>query len=193
MSTATQSPPVTPEELERMADGVSYELVDGRLKERNSCSESSWIAGQILHCLGKVVRSSRIGLLWPPSQGYQCFPDDPNRVRKPDVSFIRSGRLPDDLPSKGFESIPPDLAVEVMSPNDEIHKLQRKVTEYLDVGVPLVWVVNPELKQVMVYRADGSVQLIRDRGVVSGEDVIPGFECPTSDFFPKPIGTPEQA
>ena len=193
MSTATQSPPVTPEELERMPDSVSFELVDGQLEERNVGSESSWIAGRIFKLLSIFADDHELGLVWPADQAYRCFDDDPDRVRKPDASFIKTGRLQGDNPSRGYETIPPDLAVEVLSPNDQIDKVERKIDEYLDGGVSLVWVVNPDLRRVTVYRKDGTVERIAEDGHVSGEDVIPGFECPTSDFFPKPIGTPEQA
>lgn len=193
MSTATQSPPVTPAELERMPDSVRFELVDGQLEERNMGSESSWIAGEIHAIIRNYARQHQSGRAWPADQAYRCFDDDPDRVRKPDVSFIRAGRLEGDYPSSGYETIPPDLAVEVLSPNDQIDNVERKIDEYLDAGVSLVWVVNPDLRRVTVYRNDGTVERIAEDGHVSGEGVIAGFECPTSDFFPKPIGTSEQA
>ena len=51
-------------------------------------------------------------------RGYQCFPHDPGLVRKPDVSFVRYGRFPGGVLPEGWAKIPPDLAVEVVSPND---------------------------------------------------------------------------
>ena len=87
----------TPDDLLRMPDAVNYELVDGKLVERNMGMESSLIGMRIGHRLSSFVEDRRLGLLFGADAGYQCFPDAPDKVRKPDVSFIRSGRLPGDL------------------------------------------------------------------------------------------------
>lgn len=191
MSTTVATARITPEDLERMPDGVNYELVDGELEERHVGSESSWIAGKIFLLLSNWCDEQNLGLVWPPDQGYRCFEDDPNRVRKPDVSFIKSGRLPGNQPSQSFETIPPDLAVEVLSPNDEAYKVDRKINEYLAAGISLIWVVNPEERMVTVYRADGSVERILEGGEIRADDVIPGFRCSTSEFFPQPLESAE--
>jgi Uma2 family endonuclease len=116
--------------------------------------------------------------------GYQCFPHDPGLVRKPDVSFVRRGRFPGDVLPKGWATIPPDLAVEVVSPNDRAYELDEKLGDYRKVDVPLVWVIYPESRTVMVYRRDGSVSLLLEDDELSGEDVIPGFRCPIREIFP---------
>ena len=83
------------------------------------------------------------------SAGFSCgcelsmLPRRANKVRKPDVSLIRSGRLVDDKTPQGHCPIPPDLAVEVVSPGDLVYELEEKVAEYQKVGVPLIWVVQP--------------------------------------------------
>ncbi len=86
--------------------------------------------------------------------------------------------------AEGFCSIAPDLAVEVVSPNDVIEELDEKVEEYLRTGVKLVWVVHPGVKAVQVFRADGSESWLRAPDELSGEDVIPGFRCRVEAFFP---------
>jgi Uma2 family endonuclease len=93
----------------------------------------------------------------PAEDGYQCFPHDPSVVRKPDVSFIRCGRLPGEVLPMGWGEIPPDLAVEVVSSNDSAGELEEKLDDYQKAGVPLLWVVNLKSRTVMVYGADGSV------------------------------------
>ena len=108
----------TPEDLLAMPDGKSYELVDGQLVERNMGAESSWVGGQLLIRLGSYCEEHGLGWALPADNGFQCFAHDPGLVRKPDVSFVRYGRLPGEVLPKGWIKIPPDLAVEVVSPND---------------------------------------------------------------------------
>ena len=85
-------------------------------------------------------------------------------MRKPDVSFVRKERLPEGLTSEGYLYIPPDLAVEVVSPNDLAYQVDHKVDEYLNAGVPLVWVINPESRKVFIHRRDMSVSVLREGG-----------------------------
>ena len=101
---------------------------------------------------------------------------------KPDVSFIRVGRLKPDL-MEGHVPIPPDLAVEVVSPNDYFREVQDKVGEYLRAGVRLVWVLEPSSRTILVYWADGTGETLNESGRLSGEAVLPGFSRPALDFF----------
>jgi Uma2 family endonuclease len=174
----------TPEDLLAMPDGKSYELVDGRLVERNMGFESSWVGGRLLIRLGSYCEERGLGWALPADAGYQCFPHDPDLVRKPDVSFVRYGRLPGGVAPKGWAKIPPDLAVEVVSPNDQTYALEEKLEDYEKVGVSLIWVINPQSRKVMVHRIDGSVARLRESDELSGEDVIPGFRCPVRELFP---------
>ena len=193
MSTATPPMPTapqkvfTPEDLLAMPDAVSYELVDGNLVERNMGMESSEIAARILGLLSAFLRGHPGGHVFGADAGYQCFRDAPRMVRKPDLSFIRAGRLAGEKSPKGHCMIPPDLAVEVVSPNDFADEVEEKVAEYLGAGVPLVWVVYPPTQTVRVHRPRssplGSVSDLADADSITGEDVLPGFSCPVREFF----------
>jgi Uma2 family endonuclease len=156
-------------------------------------SESSSIAVELLGLLREVCRLSRLGTLFGADCGYQCFQDDRNRVRKPDASFVRADRLPGGRPPKGYIQIAPDLAVEVISPNDLAWKLDRKIDQYLDAGVRLVWVINPETRKARVYRADGTISSLSESDELSEEDVIPGFHCRLSELFLPPNAPAEPA
>ncbi len=99
--------------------------------------------------------------------------------------------MPGDVAPKGWVKIPPDLAVEVISPNDRVYELDEKLADYRKVRVPLVWVINPELRTATVYRADGSLRIVFEDDELSGEDVIPGFRCPLRDILPRPTPAAE--
>jgi Uma2 family endonuclease len=184
----------TPEDLLTRPDRKNYELVDGHLVERNVSALSSWVGGRLDRTLGIFVEDHDLGWTWPADQGYECFPDAPGKVRKPDFSFIRKERMPEGPSSEGYIYIIPDLAVEVVSPNDLYHEVEAKVVEYLDAGVPLVWVIHPEARTLRVHRRDGSVSWLREKNEISGEDVIPEFRCPLSAIFPqKKAEAPQEA
>jgi Uma2 family endonuclease len=180
----------TPEDLLTMPDRKNYELVDGHLVERSMSAVSSWVGGQLHYELTSFLRGNPLGWAWPADQGYECFPDAPGKVRRPDVSFVRKERLPQGLTSEGYVYIPPDLAAEVVSPNDSSYEVERKVVEYLNAGVLLVWVIDPEARTVRVHRKDGSVSWLREWDELSGEDVVPGFRCKLEAIFPKKPAAP---
>lgn len=187
MTTIDPPATVTPEDLLAMPDAVNYELVDGRLVERTMGLQSSRIGWRIGGLLFKFLETHPIGEAFGPDAGYQCFPDAPNKVRKPDLSFIRDGRLAADGVPRGHCPISPDLAVEVISPGDEAYDVDDKIDEYLAVDVRLVWVVWPESRTVMVYRQPssplGTVSRLTTADTISGEDVLPGFSCSVKEFF----------
>jgi Uma2 family endonuclease len=192
MSTAvTTQTQYTPEDLLAMPDSKSYELVGGQLVERNMGLESSWVAGELHYQIRRYCEKHEVG--WPllPDAGYQCFPHDPGLVRKPDVSFVKFGRFPGGVLPKGWAKIVPDLVVEIVSPNDSVYELDDKLDDYQKVAVPLIWVINPKSRAVRVHRADGSVSFLHENDELSGEDVIPGFRCPITEFLPKREPSPE--
>jgi Uma2 family endonuclease len=104
-------------------------------------------------------------------------------VRKPDVSLIFRDRLPAEQLEEGHLTLPPDLAVEVVSPNDSAYEVEEKVQEYLEVGVRLVWVVYPPTRTIHIHRADRTTAVIRSDDELTGEDLLPGFRCRVGDLF----------
>jgi Uma2 family endonuclease len=176
----------TPEDLLAMSDGVGFELVDGQLVERNMGAESSEVGGGLFARLYQFCGERGLGKVWPADNGFQCFPHRRGLVRRPDVSFVRAGRLPGDVSPEGWVKIPPDLAVEVVSPKDRVYELDEKLADYRNVSVPLVWVINPESRTATVYRADGPIGLLFEDDELSGEVIIPGFRCPLREILPPP-------
>ncbi len=175
----------TPEDLLVMPDGKGYELVDGELLERPMGAESDLVAGDLYPRVAPFCNERGLGRVWS-NTGYQCFPHDPGMVRRPNLSFVRAGRLAGNVVPKGWIRNPPDLAVEVISPNDRVYQLDAKLADYRKVRIHLVWTINPESRTATVYRADGSVRILFEDDELSGEDVIPGFRCRLRDILPKP-------
>jgi len=180
----------TPDDLLAMPDGERYDLVNGRLVEREMGSEASWVGGNVFGLVFIWNTKAKCGRLLPADASYQCF-EEPNRVRRPDLSFVLTERLPAGAVPRGHIRVPPDLAVEVVPPNDLYSEVRVKVEEYLRAGVRLVWIVDRDTRSVEVFRADGRLSLLRDADELSGEDVLPEFRCRVGDLFPPAAGAAE--
>ncbi len=139
----------------------------------------------VTHSPGPYVQEHELGWALPADNGYQCFPHAPSLVRRPDVSFVRYGRLPGGVLPRGWIKIRPDLAVEVVSPNDTAEELDERLEDYERAGIPLIWVVYPKLRTAKVYRGDGSFRRVREEDMLSGEDIIPGFRCLLREVLPR--------
>ena len=185
MATVETATKLTAEDLLRLPDGDQFELVNGELVEIMMGAESSYVGGKLFVRLSNFTSEQNLGFMFGSDCGFQCFPDDPDKVRKPDVAFIRRGRLPGDVIPKGFVKIPPDLAAEVASPGDGMYEVSRKAEEYLAAGIPLVWIINPDNRTVLIYRADGSIVGLRENDELTGDTVLPGFRCLVGDLFPQ--------
>jgi Uma2 family endonuclease len=176
----------TADNLLHMPEGDRYELVDGQLVEIEPMgARAGWIAGRLFAELDSYSQMGERGWVFPSDAGIRCYPDDPERVRKPDVFFVAPGRLPNEEIPEGFVPVAPHVVVEVISPTDRYYAVTDTVQEYLAAGVKLVWVVHPEQQTIMVHRATGGdPSLLRIHDSLSGEDVLPGFSCPLAAVFP---------
>lgn len=183
MASGVQTARITPEQLLELPDHDLFELVDGVLVEKSMGWESSRVAIRISTILQQFVDEHRLGWIAGADAGYQCYPDDPLKVRKPDVSFVSFKKIPADEPPVGHCQAIPDLVVEVTSPNDLYCDVEVKIQEYLDAGVPLVWVVNPDAKTMRSFNASGETNTYRGEETISAEPILPNFRCPLSQFF----------
>jgi Uma2 family endonuclease len=179
--TATAEKLYTPEDL--LALGNGFELIDGRLVEKNTGMEASVVAVNLSSLLRTHEQAHSRGYVCDGDTGYQIFAERPNLVRKPDGSFIARERLPDGKPVRGHVRIPPDLGFEVVSPNDLAEEVNTKVMAFLRAGVQLVWVLYPQTRTILVLRPGGSAAYLTDADELSGEEVIPGFACRVAEVF----------
>jgi len=111
------------------------------------------------------------------------IPGRPRTVRGPDLAFYATDRVPDPLP-EGFLTTVPDLAIEIVSPSNSLSELLEKVTEYLDAGTRLVWVVDPGSRTATVYRSRRDIRMLGADEILRGGDVVPGFRVTLEDVLP---------
>lgn len=108
----------------------------------------------------------------------------PNRMRIPDVSFIRWERFPDrKLPREAAFRVAPDLAVEILSPGNTKREMELKLAEYFHTGVRMAWYVDPLSRTAVVHRPGEAAQSIDANGLLDGADVLPGFAVRLSEIF----------
>jgi Uma2 family endonuclease len=172
-----------PDDLLRLPDGDHYELIDGVPKEKEMGAKADEIGLWLGSLMVTFVRARRLGHVFGPKTGYVCFPENPKKLRQPDVSFIAAGRLDGDEAPAGHIKVAPDIAVEIISPNNLYEEIESKVAEYRSAGVKLIWIITPETRTVLIRRLDGSCAEVGATGQLSGEEVIPGFSCAVADLF----------
>jgi len=144
-------------------------------------SEHGLIALRIGSALLDFVESHALGVVLGAETGFQIA-QNPDTVRAPDVAFIRAERVGGKLP-RGFFPGAPDLAVEVLSPNDRASEVLAKVQEWLDAGCRAVWVVDPATRTVTIYRGRREALILTSTDTLGGGELLPGFSAAVARFF----------
>ena len=180
-----QTTPVTTAEqlLELHEPGCRHELVRGELRRMSPAGD--WhgsVAAEMCYLLRHHVRPRQLGRVYGAETGF-WLEHDPDTVRAPDVAFVVADRVRARC-TPGYFDGPPDLAVEVTSPNDSYAEVHEKALFWIACGTRLVWVVEPVAARVTVYRPGGSQQVLRSEDELSGDDVLPGFVVRVLELFP---------
>ena len=131
--------------------------------------------------LGVWNRQTGLGYTFSSSTVFKL----PNGAdRSPDAAWIRRERWEALTPEqrRKFPPIAPDFVIELRSATDNLEMLQQKMREYLDAGVRLGWLINPQQQQVEIYRVGQEVEVHNLPVELSGEDVLPGFSL-SLDLF----------
>ena len=163
-------------------DGRHYELERGKVVEVSRPGERhGFVCVNVSTTLNLYVRKRRKGYVLGNDSGV-VLERDPDTVRGPDVAYFEKGKPYDQLNPKWAEDVP-TLAVEVWSPTDRIGKITRRVREFLQAGARLVWVIDPEARDVTVYRPGQDDYVVGAGQELTGEEVLPEFRCPVDEFF----------
>jgi Uma2 family endonuclease len=160
-------------------DGRKRELVDGRIAVSPAGYRHGRIAARLVRRLEQHADEGRLGDVLDSSTGFRL---PGGNVRSPDVAFVARGRVNGPEP-RGFFDGAPDLAVEILSPDDDPRALMDKVGEYLRAGTRLVWVIDPERRIAAVYRSTADVCRLTESDPLTGDELLPGFACRLSDVL----------
>jgi Uma2 family endonuclease len=160
-----------------------YELDRGRLLTMAPAGTlHSAVAVRLGAALLNFVDAAKAGVVLGADAGFK-LESDPDTVRAPDVAFIARDRIPADGLSLKFFAGPPDLAVEVLSPTDKRSEVDRKIAQYLRVGVKEVWFVEPVLRRVTVHKPGTPPAVLHEGESLDGGDLLPGFQYALSRLF----------
>jgi Uma2 family endonuclease len=167
-----------------------FELERGEVVEMSRPGKRhGMICGNVSRILGTYAAQRQ--------KGYVCTNDtgvvverDPDTVRGPDVTFFDDVEQAEQVEEK-YREKPPLLAVEVLSPNDTHPKVARRVREQLRFGTRLVWVLDPDARDILVYQPGQQPGVVEEKVVgekeeLTGEGVLPDFRCRVAEFFALP-------
>lgn len=183
-TTLEQTKLMTADELfELPDDGFRYELVRGELKRMAPAGSEHGASTMNLGAPLKVhVDEHNLGIVFAAETGF-VLEENPDLVRAPDVSFVRRERVPESGIPKGYWKGAPDLAVEVVSPNDRLYEVDEKVDDYLAAETLAVCIVYPKRRTVTVHRPHREPQISNINDTLDLSDVVTGFMLPVSKIF----------
>ena len=179
---ANTTPLITADELLAMPErDCRYELVKGELitLPLEGAMHSLAVTQAVME-IGAFVKARKLGKVFIRT-GF-ILATNPDTVRGPDVSFVRNERLSGGN-SWGYFTGAPDLAVEVVSPNDTDTEMADKTAEYLAAGARLVVVVDPFKRAIIKHSAQGDITRLGEGDTLTLDDTMPGFECAVADIF----------
>lgn len=168
-------------------EGVDRMLIRGRLWEKPMTRRNRWHAAceaAIARLIGNWVVSQPKprGTVFSGEAGF-VLRGTPGSAVGIDVAYASHDVVSRSDQGTRMVDGPPVLAVEILSPNDKQDEVLAKVREYLDVGVPLTWVVEPVFQTVTVYRPGGPPKLFSGTDILSGDEHLPGFQVTVQEIF----------
>lgn len=184
MSTATTERLLTIDEFSKLpSNNRQQELVRGKVIEMNlPRPKHGFICTEIAAILREFVKPKKLGRVFSNDSGV-ITERDPDSLRGPDVGYYSFARVPPGEISDDYFEVVPELAFEVVSPDDRWSKILEKVAEYLEAGVTVVCVADPRNKSIQIHRADQPAEHLREDDVLEFPDVLQGFSCKVSQCF----------
>lgn len=157
------------------------ELEDGILVEKPMGWYESLVAVLMITRICKYLETHPLGQVLGADGSLKVLP---GKVKIPDVSFISWSRFPKEkLPRRPIPALVPDLVVEVLSDTNTKAEMDRKLRQYFEAGVRLVWYLDPETRSADAFISPTSVTHIDERGTLDAGDVLPGFELSLAWLF----------
>ena len=164
-----------------------YEIVNDIPEEKEMAgARHGRVGARLLTFINHHAITHDLGVVYGPDTTFKMERNE----RLPDVSFVSIDRIPEDGDPEGIWHLAPDLAVEVISPNDVYVKVMNKVFDYLDEGVKQVWLVSPEHKTVAIYYSMTEYKVLTENDLLTYEELLPGFSCKVGDLFALPKRRP---
>ncbi|NER34504.1 MAG: Uma2 family endonuclease [Oscillatoria sp. SIO1A7] len=163
-------------------NGHNYEWVNGELLDMgNSGMKHGGIGSFLGGLLAIYVRQNKLGIVCDYSTAFVL---KTGNKRAPDISFVAKERLQGlKRPPRGLFRGSPDLAFEIISPNNTVEELHEKIVEYFDNETRLLWVIHPDEKYLLIYHSPEPDRFLTSQDTFEGEAIVPGFSVAVAELF----------
>ena len=180
----TDLDPVTAQQLAEMPqDGKRYELIQGKLHMMSpSRNEHGRITVRLTWRIAQHVEREDLGVVFAAETGF-LLQTNPDTVRAPDLAFVTKARQTAAGSVEGYWPGAPDLAVEVVSPNDSFSEVEEKTLAWLAAGARVVWIVDPRQRHVTVYRDRDDIVVLDRDATLAAPDLFPGWQVRVGEIF----------
>ncbi len=168
---------VTVDELERASLPASAELYDGKVVFKMPNLEHGMVQLNFAAEFKNYLRQNPVGYAMTETN-FRIWPERLRESRIPDLVFLKKERLPKDL--RHFPALAPDLAVEIISPEDNFSEVMDKVDAYLEQGTQVVWLIMCVKREALICTSSG---IRRERKKLAAPDLLPGFELSLEKIF----------
>lgn len=164
-------------------DSEWYEVIDGvRVEQEPMGAFETVLASWLGYLLNNFARGRKLGLA--VTEVLFVLNAQRGLQRRPDVAFVSYARWPSMAVGRGAAwNVVPDLAVEVISPTNTAEEIDRKIIDYLQAGVRLVWAVYPESGRVYSYQSPTQVKILERTDTLDGGEVLPGLQLPLAQVY----------
>ncbi|MBI1765940.1 MAG: Uma2 family endonuclease [Acidobacteria bacterium] len=160
------------------------EWVNGHAEVKEAAgARHSRIGARLTAKLGVYLDEHPIGQIYGPDTTFTIGANE----RIPDAAFVAATHIPPEGDPVGIWTIAPDLAVEIVSPNDTLEKMTERIYEYFAAGVQQVWLVSPQFQTVTIYDSPAKSTILPAGEEVTSHALLPGFCCPVATLFQAPV------
>jgi Uma2 family endonuclease len=157
-----------------------FEVVDGKREMKEAAgARQGGITARLLGKIGLYVEDNFLGGVYTPDTTFLVGSNE----RLPDIGFVAADRIPEDGEPESMWTIAPDLAVEVVSPNDLLEKVTAKINNYFAADVREVWLVSPEHQIITIYHSPTRTTILTAEDELTSEELLPGFRCQIKEIF----------
>lgn len=182
IATAVDEKLVTGAELLEMGDIGPAELIDGRITATSpTAKKHGALENRIAHVINQFVYPRKLGEVMVGEVGIYIR-RNPDRIRAADVIFVSQERFDQDT-DPGYLSVTPELVIEIVSPNDRWEQVRVKIEDYFAIGVERLWVVEPEQKDILVFRSVTESATFGMGDILKGEGLLEGLVISVSEIF----------
>ncbi|MES2793939.1 MAG: Uma2 family endonuclease [Planctomycetota bacterium] len=178
---------ITTEELFALPDdGIERDLIRGELREY-PITRRSRLHSEVMMAVGEVlrrwVRTCNRGGRVPGGEAGARLRREPETTVGMDVAYFSAESIAQMPSDQGWYEGPPVLAVEILSPSDTHENVVEKINLYLECGVAVVWILDPDFQTLTVYRPNSLPLMLRSNETLDGYPELPGLSAPVQDFF----------